>query len=515
MAKSKNENINVTMFQALKVCEKSKVPVLFMSNPGIGKSTTVELFAAVRGYHLQLLRGNSTTENEVLGYDTADTREDSKTTKHLRPSWYTKILEKKAEGIPTLLFLDEITTTNEAVQGALLHLIFEKMVGDEELPEDTLIVSAGNYAQNLSNSMNVLPPLMNRFMIINLIPEPSDLSIFLDKYKGAIASPDGNIRDKREELSKMMMVLDSQEDTTFTDGALNKVGEHIERCIYEVTRLLWEKEKLIDLSEKDLKDIYIDTEDNKKLCGFVTFRTLNYLREVTIAMFKCFGKAGLISDNYRNMIDGLCGLGIVKDGKGNTKISYIGKNYFDAMRATANEIEKMKNNSLPQYERFFFDMIDNIKKRDSKKMLFEKAEMQAIINKMTEFSNDKSVNSIERPIDLSIISSICSALIDSGASIAKVTVPKSSTDSSSTVDPTVLAGKIEYWNLMMDIYGTFSGLITDTKNNYDPTTIEKVSDIQKDLRKYAFCLKSLRKMLLTKDPAVEKLLPTMKDGSLS
>ena len=289
----------------------------------------------------------------------------------------------------------------------------------------------------------------------------------------------------------------------------------MERCIYEVTRLLWDKEKIIDLSVKDLKDIYADTEDEKKLYGFVTFRTLNYLRDVTIAMFRCFGKPGLVSDNYRNMIDGLCGIGITKDGKGLTKISYIGKNYFDAMRATANEIEKMKNNSLPQYERFFFDMIDSIKKRDSKKMLFEKAEMQAIINKMTEFSNDNSVSSIERPIDLSIISSICSALVDSGASVSKVVVPKSSTDSNPTVDPTILAGKIEYWNLMMDVYSTFNNLITNTKNNYDTATVEKVSDIQKDLRKYAFCLKSLRKMLLTKDPTVEKLLPTMKDGSIS
>lgn len=514
MAKSKNENINVTMFQALKVSEESRVPVLFMSNPGIGKSTTVELFAEVRGYHLQLLRGNSTTESEVLGYDVADTSEGSKTTKHMRPSWYTKILEKSSEGIPTLLFLDEITTANDWVQGALLHLIFERKVGDEDLPEDTLIVSAGNYSQNLSNNMNMLPPLMNRFMIINLIPESSDLDIFLNKYRGAIASPEGKIVDKKEELLKLMRQLDSQEDSTFSGGALNKVGEHIERCIYEVTRLLWEKEKLIDLSEKDLKDIYSDTEDEKKLYGFVTFRTLNYLRDITIAMFRCFGKAGLVSDNYRNMIDGLCGIGIVKDGKGNTKISRISKNYFDAMRATANEIEKMKNSSLPQYERFFFDMIDTMKKRDSKKLLFEKAEMQAIINKMTEFSKDSSVSSIERPIDLSIIGNICSALVDSGASISKVTVPKSSTDSNPVVDPTMLAGKIEYWNLMMDIYGTFSSLITNTKNNYDSATIEKISDIQKDLRKYAFCLKSLRKMLLTKDPTVEKLLPTMKDGSL-
>ena len=73
MAKSLNDSINVSIFTALKVSEMSKVPVLIMSNPGLGKSTTVEMFADVRGYSLILLRGNSTTAEEVMGYDVADT----------------------------------------------------------------------------------------------------------------------------------------------------------------------------------------------------------------------------------------------------------------------------------------------------------------------------------------------------------------------------------------------------------------------------------------------------------
>ena len=47
MAKSKNDNINISIFTALKVSEISRVPVLIMSNPGLGKSTSVEMFAEV------------------------------------------------------------------------------------------------------------------------------------------------------------------------------------------------------------------------------------------------------------------------------------------------------------------------------------------------------------------------------------------------------------------------------------------------------------------------------------
>lgn len=73
--------------------------------------------------------------------------------------------------------------------------------------------------------------------------------------------------------------------------------------------------KPVDLAITELNGIYADAENETKLYGFTTFRTLNYLRDVTIASFKCFGKSGITSDNYRNMIDGLCGIGISRDPK--------------------------------------------------------------------------------------------------------------------------------------------------------------------------------------------------------
>ena len=177
MAKSKNNDINAQIFYALKVSEESRVPFLFMSAPGMGKSTSVDMFAKIRGYELEVLRGNSTSESEVMGYDVVDTTPGSKSTIHLRPSWYNKVLENAANGKRTLLFLDEITTCPEHVQSALLHLIFERKVGDENIPEDTLIVSAGNYSQSLGNTFGLIPPLMNRFCIFNIVPEKEDVKL--------------------------------------------------------------------------------------------------------------------------------------------------------------------------------------------------------------------------------------------------------------------------------------------------------------------------------------------------
>ena len=141
---ARRNNINTDIFCALKIAEKSGVPVLFLSNPGAGKSSTVNLFAKVRGYEVVLLRGNSTTAEEVTGYDVApkDVSYDHKMAAvPLRPSWFEEVIRNHNEGKKTLLFLDEITTANEFVQAALLHLIFERMVKTEKIPDDTLIVS--------------------------------------------------------------------------------------------------------------------------------------------------------------------------------------------------------------------------------------------------------------------------------------------------------------------------------------------------------------------------------------
>ena len=55
MAKKNSNNINVQMFTQLKVAEKSKVPVFFIGAVGAGKTTSVYMFAKVRGYEVVLL----------------------------------------------------------------------------------------------------------------------------------------------------------------------------------------------------------------------------------------------------------------------------------------------------------------------------------------------------------------------------------------------------------------------------------------------------------------------------
>lgn len=503
MAKSKNDNINISIFTALKVSEISRVPVLIMSNPGLGKSTSVEMFADVRGYHLTLLRGNSTTAEEVMGYDVASNDLENPTTVHLRPSWYTEILKVAEEGGKSLLFLDEITTANEYTQAALLHLVFERKVGSEKLPENTLIVSAGNYAQNLSNSMQMLPPLMNRFMIFNITPDHTDLDTFLCKYDGAIASSEGKIKDFMGNLRETMKKLDDQE-VDIPEDQYNKIGEYIERGIKQTARaLMISGNKPVDLAITELNGIYADAENETKLYGFTTFRTLNYLRDVTIASFKCFGKSGITSDNYRNMIDGLCGIGISRDPRTKNLVKTpISKDFYDTMINIVNDIEKMKNDKLPKYTTFFNGMVDGKKK-------FEVPDMQAIINKLDELKNDKDLGNIERPIDPACIEKLCKLSKDSGASIAKFKV--STTDKFlDKVSSETFIGYVTYWNTLSDLMTSLQDLVTDSTKGYKDNTVSVLKTTQEDLRTSGFKLRSIRKIILQEDPSIGSLIPEIR-----
>lgn len=493
-----NNSINMQIFAALKVAEKVKTtcPLLLIGNPGVGKTKTVELFAEVRGYDLVLLRGNSESHESILGYPIAptDTSKDRSTIR-LRPDWFQTILDNEANGKRSLLFLDEITTALDLVQAALLHLVFERKVGTEALPESTLIVAAGNYANNLSNSMVMLPPLLNRFCIYNIVPRISDLDSFLCKYEGSLSGNKINYFDK---LKTAMIEIDAQEAEVPTDK-FNKIGEYVERQIKLVTKQLMSAgEKVLDPAITELSTIYSDLEGDETLPGFITFRSLNYLREVTIASYVCFGKAGITSDNYKNMVYGLVGLALSRNkNTGDIIKTKVASEYYDSMAQIINDIEKMNNNRLPEYEEFFNKVFVN----DS--TVLTGPELNAVINKLKELRADKGLKDIERPIDQALAQRIGNCLVKSSQKIVKYKIdPSADIDKACPVTVEQYAGDVAYWNLISDTVTEFSAIIEDPARNYSPEIKSSLENIQSKLRKALFKIKTIRKLLEKSDPAI-------------
>ena len=92
---SVNKNANLIM-TGLEVSRRSKVPVLFLSNPGQGKTSVINAYAEAKGYHVESLILSQYSQDEILGFQ-ANTGKDH--LEILEPEWFHRIIEKSKEDI--------------------------------------------------------------------------------------------------------------------------------------------------------------------------------------------------------------------------------------------------------------------------------------------------------------------------------------------------------------------------------------------------------------------------------
>lgn len=73
---------------AIEVTKRSKVPTLFFSNPGYGKTTTICSYARLMGMHVEELIGSQYSQDEILGFQS---RTNKSYLEVLEPEWYHRI----------------------------------------------------------------------------------------------------------------------------------------------------------------------------------------------------------------------------------------------------------------------------------------------------------------------------------------------------------------------------------------------------------------------------------------
>lgn len=158
-------------------CVKS--PVLFISEPGLGKTTTIKNYCEEKNYPLVTLLTSQYSPEDVAGFPVRDRNKIIK----LDPDWLDGIKKhyKENSDTPLVLFLDEITTASRATQGAILSLIFDRRVNDYIFPDNLIILSAGNRPIDLLEESEILiDPVKTRFAIIELNPKLDDYISFVD-----------------------------------------------------------------------------------------------------------------------------------------------------------------------------------------------------------------------------------------------------------------------------------------------------------------------------------------------
>lgn len=138
----------------------ARVPTMIWGPPGLGKSQIVYQFADDLNAKVFELRANL--------FDPVDVRGGLKVVEQADGTYRTRY------GVPedypdtnytgtVVLLIDELPNAPKATQNALLQLTLDRKIGTYVLPENTIIVAAGNRSQDRAAIHEMPTPVKNRF----------------------------------------------------------------------------------------------------------------------------------------------------------------------------------------------------------------------------------------------------------------------------------------------------------------------------------------------------------------
>ena len=145
-------------------------PVFIWGAPGIGKSAIVEQFAADVGLECVSLLGSQLAPEDIIGVpQIVDGRSVFCPPRMI------------ARDEPYCLFLDELNACSQEVQKAFYSLILERRIGEYHLPEGSIVIGAGNRAQDNAITRPMSSALLNRMFHVEMT---ADSRIWLEWAAG-------------------------------------------------------------------------------------------------------------------------------------------------------------------------------------------------------------------------------------------------------------------------------------------------------------------------------------------
>ena len=136
-------------------------PVFIWGAPGIGKSALVQQFADDVGMPCVSLLGSQLAPEDIIGIPQIK----GETSEFMPP----KMIAQKE---PYVLFLDELNACSQEVQKAFYSLIHEKRIGEYHLPKGSVVIGAGNRAQDGAIVKTMSTALLNRMFHVQLVADP-------------------------------------------------------------------------------------------------------------------------------------------------------------------------------------------------------------------------------------------------------------------------------------------------------------------------------------------------------
>lgn len=288
----KSNKIRDLILCAIEANVKAKIPVLFVSNPGMTKTASVERFARREGYHVVSLIGSAYDRAELMGYPVNTGKEYLEL---LKPNWYEEVMESEAEGVPSILFIDEISTAPIDVQGSLYRLIFNRCDGKgRPLPDDCVIVSAANYKYNLPPAFHITAPSINRFCIVNIdLDTPTSM---LDECL-----------QPEEDWDKDLPVFKENKDYSLSESQYLEIVDKALRDLFAAFSDAKSSAGKLDCKWKELDGLYDATfTDDKHVLNFMSPRSVRRYAE----MLNVCVKYNILQKSWLDALtDGMIGAG--------------------------------------------------------------------------------------------------------------------------------------------------------------------------------------------------------------
>jgi hypothetical protein len=157
---------------SVKVALEKRRPIFLWGPPGIGKSDIVGQIAdSLPNSHLIDIRLSLWEPTDIKGIPYFDS--NSSTMKWAPPAEL-PTEEFAAQFDNIVLFLDEMNSAAPAVQAAAYQLILNRRVGTYKLPDNVLLIAAGNREADKGVTYRMPAPLANRFVHIELRTDFND-----------------------------------------------------------------------------------------------------------------------------------------------------------------------------------------------------------------------------------------------------------------------------------------------------------------------------------------------------
>lgn len=173
-------NIN-KMKEIFEIAHKSQAAVKMVGKHGIGKSVIVNQFGKENGFHVEVLQLPLMEEGDLIGMPITDDGIDGKVMKWAAPIWVQRVQEATRNGIPSIIFLDELGRASIGIRQVALQMVLEGRLQEHNLGIvnglKTLMVVADNPSDEYDTA-EADPALESRFMSFNVEASVEDFLVY-------------------------------------------------------------------------------------------------------------------------------------------------------------------------------------------------------------------------------------------------------------------------------------------------------------------------------------------------